>query len=64
VSLHPSTLRLPQKVHIDLTETALKDRPINYYDDTLIGANYPELQEPHVTQADLRYQWALLRIFN
>ena len=64
MNLHPSTLRLPQKVHIDLTELTLKDRPINYYDDTLIGANYPELQESTVTQADLRYQWALLRIFN
>ena len=64
VNLHPSTLRLPQKVHIDISELTPKDKPINYYDDTLIGANYPELQESIVTQADLRYQWALLRIFN
>ena len=65
VSLHPSTLRLLSKVGIVPDEIANEqDKPINYYNDSLIGANYPELYNPNVSLADLRYQWALLRIFN
>ena len=64
VNLHPSTLRLAQKAHIEIESLKPSERPINYYDDTLYGAKYPEVQDPRVTQADVRYQWALLRIFN
>lgn len=65
VALHPSTLRLAGKVDLSFEEmiTAGK-QPVNHYNDTLYGANYPEIQDPLITQADLRYQWALLRVFN
>lgn len=59
--LHPSILRLISKVSpASLSET---EKPINYYDDELIGANYPEINEK-MTIADVRYQWALLKTFN
>ena len=65
VNLHPSSLRLLSKVGIRPEDIAESERPINYFNDTLIVASYPELlDEPRLTQADVRYQWALLRIFN
>ena len=65
VSLLPSTLRLLSKLDIRPEDLAESDRPINYFNDTLIVASYPELlDEPRLTQADVRYQWALLRVFN
>lgn len=63
--MHPSTLRLMNKMGViidDIQDETMK--PINYYNDSLFGANYPELQDESVTLADMRYQWALLRVFN
>jgi hypothetical protein len=64
IALHPSTFRLLSKVGLVPSDLLENEKPINYYDDSLIGANFPELYEPSVTQADIRYQWALLRVFN
>ena len=65
VSLLPSSLRLLSKVHIRPEDLPEDQRPLNYFNDTLIVASYPEiLDEPRLTQADVRYQWALLRVFN
>lgn len=65
VALHPSTLRLLYKSGVNLERiTDDSERPVNYYNDTLFGANYPEIQDENVSLADIRYQWALLRVFN
>jgi hypothetical protein len=40
MALHPSALRLLCKLNITSAELQEQDRPINYYDDTLLGANY------------------------
>jgi hypothetical protein len=65
VSLQPSTLRFLTKVGIRPEDLSEGERPINYFNDTLIVASYPELlDEPRLTQADLRYHWSLLRVFN
>ncbi len=43
VNLHPSTLRLAHKLNIDYNGLPPNEKPINYYDDSLMGATYPEL---------------------
>ena len=63
--LHPRNFSLLSKMGIQIDEIKEeRDKPVNYFNDSLIGANYPEIQDESVTQADLRYQWALLRVFN
>jgi len=50
VNLHPSTLRLLSKVGLIPDEISSElDKPVNYYNDSLLGANYPELHDPRVS---------------
>lgn len=50
VSLLPSTLRLLSKLDIRPEDLPESERPINYFNDTLIVASYPELlDEPRLT---------------
>ena len=61
VYLQPTSLRLLSKTSRErLSE---KEKPVNYYDDDMIGANYQEINEK-MTLADVRYLWAMLRVFN
>jgi len=46
VALHPSNLRLLSKLDIELKGKEEAEKPINYYDDSLISANYSELNDP------------------
>jgi hypothetical protein len=61
VALYPTNLRLLSKVNSkNLSDT---EKPVNYFDDALIGTSYPEINEK-LSIADVRYQWALLKTFN
>ncbi len=62
--LHPSNFRLMSKMGVVIDEVEEERKPVNYFNDSLLATNYPELQDQEVTLADLRYQWALLRVFN
>jgi hypothetical protein len=49
VALHPSNLRLLSKLDIELKGKEEAEKPINYYDDSLISANYSELNDPKLS---------------
>lgn len=65
VTLQPNSLRLLTLLGLRPSEMPEDKQPLNYYDDSLVVASHPELlDDPRLTQHDVRYLWALLRVFN
>ncbi|CDW79829.1 hect domain and rcc1-like domain-containing protein [Stylonychia lemnae] len=66
VALSPNELRLLTKMSQDVVKSTSEEeveKPINYYDDTLMGTTYPEVNE-RLSITEIRYLWSLLKIFN
>jgi len=53
--LQPNGFRLMSKMGVIINETEDAAKPINYFNDSLIATNYPELHDNSVSIADLRY---------
>jgi len=61
VQLFPNTLKLLSKIEPSALDK--DEKSIRYYDDSMIGTKFPEVNET-LSLIDIRYQWALLKTFN
>lgn len=61
MNILPTDLRLLTKTSKDVIDE--NEKPINYFDDSLLPDVYPEINEK-LSLIDVRYEWALIKTFN